>query len=170
MYGGSSAVGSYVIQLAQRSNIHPIIAAAGKAREHVANMLDTSKGDVIVDYRKGDDAVVQGIKDALKGQKLEHTFDATADQNSYVNLSKVLDLETGKITLLLPPKGTMSGKHKEIPESIDQSLTMVGDCQGAQADWGICTRDTLRRAWRRVGSRCSLKRCVLEAWRELREL
>ena len=64
-----------MLQLAVRSNIHPLICVAGKAQDHVKSMIDTSKGDTIVDYRNGDEAVVQGIKDALKGQKLEYAYD-----------------------------------------------------------------------------------------------
>jgi NADPH2:quinone reductase len=127
VYGGSSAVGVYAIQLARRSNIHPIIAVAGKARDYVSTMLDFTMGDAIVDYRQSDEAVVQGIKDALKGRKVDHAFDATSDHNSYINLAKVVDLDSGKITVVLPPQGQTSGAHKEIPDSIRQSFTTVGD-------------------------------------------
>ena len=103
IYGGSSAVGTYAIQFAKHSNIHPIIAVAGKAQDHVRSMLDSSKGDAIVDYRNGDKAVVQDIRNALQGRKLLHAYDATAGSNSFVNLSKVVEHEGGKITLVLPP-------------------------------------------------------------------
>jgi NADPH2:quinone reductase len=136
VYGGSSAVGTYVIQLAKRSNIHPIIAVAGKAQEHVRSMLDPSRGDAVVDYRDGDDAVVQGIKDALQGRKVEHAYDATAGSNSFVNLSKVVDLENGKITLVLPPLHDLTAKHAEIPASIEQSQSNVFDVHGSQAELG----------------------------------
>src|ERR1700760_4347774 len=59
IYGASSAVGYYTIQFALRSNIHPLICVAGKASAHVEKLLDRSKGDTIVDYRGGNDAVVQ---------------------------------------------------------------------------------------------------------------
>jgi NADPH2:quinone reductase len=134
IYVGSSAVGVYTIQLAQRSNIHPIIAVAGKAADYVRKLLDPSKGDTIVDYRQSDEGIVQDIKKALNNQKLEHAFDATADHNSYVNLSKVLDQKTGKITLVLPPKDDLTGKHKEIPEGIYQSNTNVGGAHGEEKD------------------------------------
>lgn len=39
VYGAASAVGSYVIQLAQRSNIHPLICVAGKSRAHVEGLI-----------------------------------------------------------------------------------------------------------------------------------
>ena len=136
IYGGASAVGTYAIQLAKRSNIHPIIAIAGRVQDHVTSLLDVSQGDAIIDYRKGNEEIVQGIKAALKGQKLEYAYDATAGSNSWVNICKVLDHETGKITLVLPPMDDLGGKHKAISASIDQSMTVMGDVHGPQSDIG----------------------------------
>ena len=128
IYGASSAVGSYVIQLAQRSNIHPLICVAGRAQEHVEKMIDRSKGDTIVDYRKGDEAVVQGIKDALKGATLHYAYDAVSEKNSYQNICQVLDPH-GKITLVLPGK-----EYTGIPSSVQMSNTRVGDSHGSKKD------------------------------------
>lgn len=136
IYGGSSAVGTYAIQLANRSNIHPIIAVAGKAQDHVRKMLDPSKGDAVVDYRNGDEAVVQGIKEVLQGRKLEHAYDATAGSNSFINLSKVVDLETGKISLVLPPAHDLNGQYVEIPASIKQSQSAVFSVFDSQTELG----------------------------------
>ena len=66
VYGGFSAVGGYAIKLAKLSNIHPIIAVADAGTPFVEDLIDRSKGDSIVDYRKGDRAVTEGIKDAVK--------------------------------------------------------------------------------------------------------
>jgi NADPH:quinone reductase-like Zn-dependent oxidoreductase len=129
VYGGASAVGAFVIKLAQRAGIHPIIAVAGRGEKFVEGIIDRSKGDAIVDYRKGDEAVVQGIKDALKGQKLEYAFDATSEHNSWHNIVKVLDPK-GKLTLILPGK-----KYDGIPETVQKSDTMVGDAHGARKDF-----------------------------------
>ena len=137
IYGASSAVGSYVIQLAQRSNIHPLICVAGRARSHVEALIDQSRGDTIVDYRKGDDAVVQGIKDALKGQKLEYAYDGVSEKNSYKNISQVLDKDSGKITLVLPPSGGWDAKYEEIPSGIHQSTTNVGGVHSDFKDLGF---------------------------------
>jgi hypothetical protein len=63
IYGASSAVGSYALQYAVKSNIHPIITIAGRAQAHVEKFIDRSKGDTIIDYRSGDEAVVKGIKE-----------------------------------------------------------------------------------------------------------
>jgi NADPH:quinone reductase len=127
VYGASSAVGSYAIQFAQRSNIHPIIAVAGKAQEHVKKLISLEKGDVIVDYRKGDDALVQSIKDVLKGQKLSHAYDAVSEKGSFANLGRVLDPETGRLTSVLPGKDYVG-----VPKGVHTSLTMVGNVHGTR--------------------------------------
>lgn len=106
-----------MLQLAVRSNIHPLICVAGKAQDHVKSMIDTSKGDTIVDYRNGDEAVVQGIKDALKGQKLEYAYDAVSEKGSIKNIASVLDSKTGKSTFVLPPPGGWTGKFPELGET-----------------------------------------------------
>jgi NADPH:quinone reductase-like Zn-dependent oxidoreductase len=131
VYGGAGAVGAYAIKLAQRANIHPIIAVAGKGEKFVEGLIDRSKGDTIVDYRKGDEAVVQGIKDALKGQKLHYAYDAVSEHNSYTNIVQVLE-PTGKITLVLPGK-----TYEGIPETVEQSQTMVGTAHKEDADYAF---------------------------------
>lgn len=130
VYGGASAVGAYAIKLAQKANIHPIIAVAGRGIPYVETLLDPSKGDAVVDYRKGHEAVVKGIKDALKGQKLYHAFDATSEHGSYTNIAQVLEPQGGKITLVLPNK-----KYEGIPDTVVQTITSVGDSHGKEKDF-----------------------------------
>jgi NADPH:quinone reductase len=131
VYGGATAVGSYAIQFAKKSNIHPIITIAGRGQDHVKQFLEPEKGDVVIDYRKGDDAVVQGIKDALKGQKLLYAFDAISEKGSYQNICKTLE-PNGHITLVLP-----GNKYEEVPESVDKSITSVGSVFDDQKDFGF---------------------------------
>ena len=93
VYGASGAVGAFAIKLAQASNIHPIIAVAGNGETYVEKLIDRSKGDTIIDYGKGNEAVVAGIKEALKkaGQnEVRHAFDAVSENNSYQNICEVL--------------------------------------------------------------------------------
>lgn len=116
VYGGSSAVGAFAIKLAQASNIHPIIAVAGKGAPFVEKLIDRKKGDTIVDYREGDEAVVQGIKKALGGQEVAHAFDATSEGNTSLNISKVL-VKGGRLTTVLDVKAG---------EGVDKRQTMVG--------------------------------------------
>lgn len=131
VYGASSAVGSYVIQLALRANIHPLICIAGRAQNHVEAMIDRSKGDTIIDYRSGNEAVSDGIRDALKGQKLEYAYDAVSEKGSYQNICKVLE-PRGKITLVLPGL-----QYPEIPETVQKTITKVGDVHGNKTDLGF---------------------------------
>lgn len=129
IYGAASAVGYYTLQLAIKSNIHPIICVAGKSQDHVRGLLDPSKGDAIVDYRDGDAAVVEGIRKALGGRKLLHAYDAVSEKGSYQNLSQVLEPES-KITLVLP------GKEYDIPAHIKQTVTNVGAVHDSEKDLG----------------------------------
>lgn len=130
VYGGASAVGAFVIQFAQKSNIHPIITVAGNGAQFVEGLIDRSKGDTIVDYRKGDDHVIQGIKDALKGQKLLHAYDAISEKGSHVNLGKVVS-PGGVITTVLPADDEL------IPDGISLLRTMVASVHENEKELGF---------------------------------
>ncbi|TLD31228.1 hypothetical protein PspLS_02369 [Pyricularia sp. CBS 133598] len=129
VYGGAAAVGAFAIKLAVKSNIHPIIAVAGRGADFVETMIDRSKGDTIVDYRKGNDAVVQGIRDALKGAELKHAYDATSEHNSYVNIAKAMPTG-GKITTVLPVK------DESLPDdNVEIITTWVSTAHGEEKDF-----------------------------------
>ncbi|KAF4552828.1 Hypothetical protein D9617_9g026190 [Elsinoe fawcettii] len=119
VYGGASAVGAYAIKYAKLSNIHPIIAVAGRGIPFVEGLIDKSKGDVIIDYRAGDDAVVRGIKDALQGKKLEYAFDAVSEKGSTENIAKIIE-PNGKVTLVLPVQ------DGGLAQTVQKSFTNVG--------------------------------------------
>lgn len=125
VYGGSGAVGAFCIKFAKASNIHPIIAVAGKGKDFVEGLLDKSKGDVYIDYREGDDAVVAGIEKALKDagcDTVKHAYDAVSEHGSYQNISKILTKnEGGKMVLVLPGKD-----YSDIPSNVEHDLSMVG--------------------------------------------
>lgn len=131
IYGGASAVGAYAIQFAKRSNIHPLIVVAGKGIPFVEKLIDPSKGDVVLDYRKGNETLVAGIKDALKGKTLRHAYDAISEHGSYQNICEVLDHDGGKITLVLPNE-----KYEEIPKTVNKSITWVGTVHEKEPDFG----------------------------------
>ncbi|KAF4978862.1 hypothetical protein FZEAL_4822 [Fusarium zealandicum] len=130
IYGAASSVGAYAVQLAQRSNIHPLICVAGKSTSHVEKFIDRSKGDTIVDYRDGDEAVVEGLKKAIGGQQLFHAFDAVSERGSDVNLGKVLAKDS-TIVLVLPGK-----EHPGIPSHVKQTVTNVGQVHRDDKDFG----------------------------------
>lgn len=133
VYGAASAVGAYAVQLARRAGIHPIIAIAGRGIPFVESLLDSSKGDVVVDYRKGNESVVEGIKNAVpKGAQLEYAFDAVSEaaKSSYANIVKVLAPD-GHLTTVLPLKD-----DPVVPSSVHSSLTMVGSVFTNNKDFG----------------------------------
>lgn len=73
---------------------------------------------------------MQGFQEAKnKHGKIEYAFDAVSEKGSYQNICKVLDANTGKITLVLPGK-----KYEEIPDTVQQSLTTVGASHGVPDD------------------------------------
>jgi len=122
VYGAASAVGAFTIKLATLSNIHPIICVAGNGIQYVESLIDRSKGDTIIDYRNGNEAVVEGLQKALKaGEKLGYAFDAVSDKGSYQNLMNVMDLKNGKISLVLARK-----KYEGIPDDFAKFFTQVG--------------------------------------------
>ena len=117
--------GAFAIKLAQASNIHPIIAVAGRGQSYVETLITRSKGDTIIDYRSGDKAVVSGIKSVLEKAgitepEVKYAFDAVSEHNSYQNLSEILS-RGSKISLLLSDKD-----FEEIPDYIRKIKTMVG--------------------------------------------
>lgn len=137
VYGAGAAVGSFAIQLAKKSNIHPIIAVAGNAQAHVEGLIDRSKGDTIIDYRKGDEAVVQGIRDALNGADLHYAFDCVSEKGSPANIAQVLHPQ-GKSTFVLPDlsKGISMELFDVFPDTVRQSLTAVGSVHENGKDFG----------------------------------
>lgn len=121
MYGASGAVGAFVVKFAKASNIHPIIAVAGKGQDFVEKLIDRSKGDTIVDYRKGNEAVVEGIKEAVEksgAKEVSYAYDGVSEKGSVQNISKVLG-QIGFITTVLP-----APKDFELPSNVKHVHTM----------------------------------------------
>ncbi|KAF2165866.1 hypothetical protein M409DRAFT_23598 [Zasmidium cellare ATCC 36951] len=123
IYGASSAVGCYAIQLAKRANIHPLICVAGKTSWHAETLIDRSKGDTIIDHRVGPEGVVAGIKQALRDASLpetslKHAFDVISEKGSWKPIVQVLDPH-GSITNLRPIDAS------EFPSTLQRSRTGV---------------------------------------------
>ncbi|KHE84632.1 GroES-like protein [Neurospora crassa] len=138
IYGASSAVGYYALQLAKRSNIHPLICIAGRAGgERIAPLLDQDKGDVLIDYREGEQAVVEGIKKALNGRPLLHALDAVSEKGTPEHLAQVLSQPVKKGDKEVRAKATfvLFGKMG-VPDFVDQSTTLVGSVHQDEKDFG----------------------------------
>lgn len=127
IYGASTAVGSFAIKLARRSNIHPLIAVAGAGSPYIESLIERSEGDTIVDYRIGSEYVVEKIRGALKAAGTEgalYAIDTVCENGSYQNVSKVM-MDGGHITLLRPDED-----YSDIPASIERIVTYVGNVNG----------------------------------------
>ncbi|KAL8700115.1 MAG: hypothetical protein Q9201_005621, partial [Fulgogasparrea decipioides] len=131
--------GSFAVQVARLSNIHPIIAVAGNAKEYVEKLIDRSKGNVVCDYRNGDEALVREMQEVLKatGNKMvDVALDCMSEksQGSYQNIFRVLS-PRGHICLIqnydpqespqqvIPTRATVRRVHQNIN-------TYAGVCTG----------------------------------------
>lgn len=131
IYGAGSAVGAFAVQLAHRSNIHPLICVAGRSAAYLETLIDRSRGDVLIDYRAGDEAVVQGLTEALGGKKALHALDAVSENGSHNNIVKVLG-KGAKLAMVLPKK-----ESDATPDGVEVSWTSVGSAHGTNKDFGF---------------------------------
>nr|OQO27818.1 hypothetical protein B0A51_04653 [Rachicladosporium sp. CCFEE 5018] len=120
IYGASTGVGSMAVKLAQIVDLHPLICVAGSGCDFASEHIDESKGDVVIDYRQGDDATIEAIKSVLGEHKLEYAFDAVSEEYSLANVIKVLDSKHGKLALTLP------GRSSNLPKELHISHVMAG--------------------------------------------
>ncbi|KAK5675086.1 hypothetical protein LTS10_012160 [Elasticomyces elasticus] len=120
VYGASSAVGSYAIKLARNSNVHPIIAVAGKGMQYVGSLLDRAKGDIVLDYRSGSDEVVRQVREHLQSGAygtVKHGLDPGIGLPSQQVLTEIV-AHDGAINLVLPSNFDVG--------TVTRTLTSVG--------------------------------------------
>jgi len=152
IYGASSSVGFYALQLALRSNIHPILCVAGRATEHIQTFIDPAKGDVVIDYReKTPEEIASALRVAAKGNPIYHALDAVSENGTPGILAQTLHISTdqnGNVTNGKGDKHESKGKkskvtfvlagHKhEIPPEIEQDITTVGSVHRDGKDFGF---------------------------------
>ncbi|KAM0239601.1 hypothetical protein ACHAP5_008172 [Fusarium lateritium] len=113
--GAASAVGAFAIKFATLSNIHPIIAIAGTGIPFVETLLDKSKGDIIIDYRKGADHINEQLRKAAEKHAITYAYDTVSDEASLEMLSKVVSRENGKIMSIIPKE-----------DEVTQGITVLG--------------------------------------------
>ena len=131
IYGASSAVGAAAVQLARLSNIHPIIAVAGESAPLVEKLLDKSQGDVIVDYRGGDEAAIAALQRAVGTHKICHIVDAISEGSSAYIVSSVLAPGGCVSTVLNWPK------DERVSSEINHKHTSVGRVHADLKDLGF---------------------------------
>ncbi|KAH8594219.1 chaperonin 10-like protein [Bisporella sp. PMI_857] len=128
IYGASTAVGAFAVKLARASNIHPIIAIAGKGTPYVETLVDRSKGDIVIDYRNGPDEAIKEIRKGLEGIQAEvrHGLDPGIGPQS-ARILKEIVVPGGAINLVLPSDFDVSPAVK--------TVTSVGAAHN-QDNWG----------------------------------
>ncbi|KAH6623441.1 hypothetical protein F5144DRAFT_623396 [Chaetomium tenue] len=147
IYGAATAVGTFAIQLALRSNIHPLLCVAGRASSYVSSLLDPTRGDAMIDYRADNEAVVNGLVAALesRGLVVAHVLDAVAEGGSVENVAEVLR-RVGRRKKRVGGDGegevdarvtfVLGGEKKGLPEGVEKSITLVGDVHNGAEDFG----------------------------------
>jgi NADPH:quinone reductase-like Zn-dependent oxidoreductase len=134
IYGATSATGAFAAQLAKLSNLHPIIGVAGNAAEFANTLCD-----YVVDYRKGEDAAVKCIQDALKKEglsdKLKYVYDGISENGSHEIIARVIDPSGGLVSHLLPPARFARTKDFAYPEGVTSIVTSVGQSHDKQKDF-----------------------------------
>ena len=123
VYGASSALGCFAIKLARASNIHPIIAICGPSRDYVSGLLDPSKGDILIDYRKGKEAMIQDVRKALGGLDCKNAIDAISAKRTWIAVSQMLDPDGAQLSVVA---GSNRYDDVEIPATVEIKYTYVG--------------------------------------------
>jgi NADPH:quinone reductase len=90
IYGASTQVGAMAIKLARRCGIRPLLCVAGKGGSYASSLLDETKGDVLLDYRQGSDALVGAARKVLGGRKCLFAFDAVSNESSFANVTEIV--------------------------------------------------------------------------------
>lgn len=131
VYNAAGAVGGFAVKLLAWANIHPIIAVVGAGIPFVETLIDQAKGDVLLDYRQGPEALAAAIQLATPhGRRLCYAFDEVSEKGSYQTISRVLSPDDDShLSLVLPVTN-----DKEIHPSINRSITMVGSVHGDPDD------------------------------------
>lgn len=102
VWGASSSVGAYVVQLAKIAGFNTI-AVAGAAKDAVQSFgIDANK---IVDYRTDRKQVIENLNKAAGGTAFTHVFDAISTQDTVDTIVELLSTSPnrgGKVTTVLP--------------------------------------------------------------------
>ncbi|KAL2069657.1 hypothetical protein VTL71DRAFT_14336 [Oculimacula yallundae] len=128
IYGASSALGAFELKLASVSNIHPLIAIAGSSNTHILPLLDTSRGDILIDYRIGVVAMQDAVRTVLHdlGLEAKHAIDCISADKSWVPISQLL-APGGQVSVV---SGAHAYDEDDIPEGVKVMYTFVGAVHG----------------------------------------
>lgn len=117
VYGGSTSVGFFAIQLAKLAG-YKVVATAS---EHNHALVKEYGADAVVDYRQGADKCAEEIKKITNGS-LEKALDCVAEKESAEICLKSFDKAGGQLNLLLPPSEDAQKLAKEKSVKIENQL------------------------------------------------
>jgi NADPH:quinone reductase len=135
IYGITSAVGAFAAKLCKLSGIGPIIGVAGRAADYAQALAD-----YVVDYRKGEDAVVSAVKEILAKEGLHlgvpRVFDAVSENGSLEATLRFIDPQ-GTVSTVLPPElFAKAGKEYVYPEGVKGINTAVPTVFSSHKEFG----------------------------------
>ncbi|KAI5121777.1 hypothetical protein M0805_009588 [Coniferiporia weirii] len=122
IYGASSSVGAYAVQLAKRAGFF-VVGVAGESTEYVKSI----GADVVIDYRahQEEGELESVLVDALSGRPTSVAFDAITLYGSTLLLARVLSHTApdgkGVVTYLLHT----FLEHDQLPDGVEARLTYV---------------------------------------------
>jgi NADPH2:quinone reductase len=132
IYGAASTVGAFAVKLARLSNVHPIIAVAGRGIDFVSSLLDSSKGDVVIDYRKGSEYVLSEIQ--RSAPKVQNVLDAISTPETISLLSSIPDPVNRQLSLVLPPEAPTVNPGIKVTVSFAPLLWEPNDPSGPDGE------------------------------------
>jgi NADPH:quinone reductase len=140
IYGASSSVGAYALQLAKLAGLYTI-AVAGKGLPYVESL---QRADVLIDYREGEENTITLIQKAVREKfgserKLENAYDAISENGSMQLLAKAMG-NHGKIATVLPRdpghalrRASSSNDQHQFEECPDTVQTLESNVPGAHS-------------------------------------
>jgi NADPH:quinone reductase-like Zn-dependent oxidoreductase len=102
IYGVTTSVGAFAAQLARLVGFQVIIGVAGRAQAFASALVNHA-----IDYRNGEDALVNQVEAILKkeglGSKVPYIFDAISENGSLETCLRIIAPD-GWISTMLPPQ------------------------------------------------------------------
>lgn len=132
IYGVASTVGAFTVKLARLSNIHPIIAMVGRGTGFVSLLLDSSKGDVVLDYRKGSEYIIREVQ--RSAPKVQNVLDAISTRETSSLLYSIPDLVNRQLSLIVPPEPPTVSPGINVTVSFAALLWEPNDPSGADGE------------------------------------
>ncbi|KAL4970920.1 zinc-binding alcohol dehydrogenase family protein [Aspergillus stella-maris] len=120
IYGASSSVGLYAVQLAKMAGLHVIATASGKNRD----LVRRQGADVVIDYRDAD--WPEQVKKAA-GNKLRHVFDTISTPETTKAAAGTLSPEGGHIVCIMARTAEDIGYLPGVKLNVALCYTVFGE-------------------------------------------